>query len=185
MKNKNDYQELLKDPKWISKRNQILSRDKNTCQFCGCQDRYMQVHHKRYIKGKKPWEYEDKDLITLCNRCHEYITYEKNSLYESFISVRDDFRNFGFSDAVFGAILCNFSSFFESIREGEEKWREDFVKKDICNAVYGTQNYDDVKMLSKLGIKARELVNFISPVFLEDYDKIEVEKDTTLVNDKD
>lgn len=51
MKKQNDYQELLKDPKWISKRNQILSRDKNTCQFCGCQDRYMQVHHKRYIKG--------------------------------------------------------------------------------------------------------------------------------------
>lgn len=74
---KNDYQELLKDPRWIKKRNQILSRDKNTCQFCGCQDKYMQVHHKRYIKGNKPWEYEDKDLITLCNRCHGYITDEK------------------------------------------------------------------------------------------------------------
>lgn len=185
MKNKKDYRELLKDPKWISKRNQILSRDKNTCQFCGCQDKYMQVHHKRYIKGNKPWDYEDKDLITLCNRCHEYITDVKNSLYEIFISVRDEFRDFGFSDAVFGAILCNFRSFFESIRYGEENWREDVVKKDICDAVYGTQNYDDVKMLSKLGIKARELVNFSFPVFLEEYDKIEVKKDTPLPNEKD
>ena len=40
-------------------------------------------------------------------------------------------------------------------------------------------------MLSKLGIKARELVNFSFPVFLEEYDKIEVEKDTTLLNEKD
>lgn len=185
MKKQNDYQELLKDPKWISKRNQILSRDNNTCQFCGCQDRYMQVHHKRYIKGNKPWEYEDKDLITLCNRCHEYITDEKNSLYESFVSVRDDFRDFGFSDAVFGAILDSFSSFFESIKEGEENWRENIMKKNICDAVYGTQNYDDVKTLAKLDIKARELVNFNYPIFLEEYDKIEVEKDTTLSNEKD
>lgn len=185
MKKQNGYQELLKDPKWISKRNQILSRDKNTCQFCGCQYRYMQVHHKRYIRGLKPWEYEDNDLITLCDRCHEYITDEKNSLYESFVSVRDDFRDFGFSDAVFGAILYNFCSFFESLKEGEENWREDIIKKNICDAVYGTQNYDDVKTLTKLGIKTRDLVKFNYPIFLEEYDKIEVEKGTTLSNEKD
>lgn len=31
---------------------------------------YLQVHHKLYIKGKFPWEYENDNLITLCNWCH-------------------------------------------------------------------------------------------------------------------
>jgi len=30
----------------------------------------MHVHHKLYIKERLPWEYNDSDLITLCNRCH-------------------------------------------------------------------------------------------------------------------
>jgi len=30
----------------------------------------LQIHHKRYIEGKHPWEYENDDLITLCKACH-------------------------------------------------------------------------------------------------------------------
>ena len=33
----------------------------------------LTVHHKRYIVGKKAWEYEDEDLVTLCQRCHSKI----------------------------------------------------------------------------------------------------------------
>lgn len=47
-----------------------MIRDSFTCQKCGCK-RHLQVHHKRYIKGKKPWEIEDKYLITLCRECHQ------------------------------------------------------------------------------------------------------------------
>lgn len=31
---------------------------------------HLQVHHKLYIRGKYPWEYDDEALITLCNWCH-------------------------------------------------------------------------------------------------------------------
>ena len=31
----------------------------------------LNVHHKYYIKGKAPWEYEDDALITLCEDCHK------------------------------------------------------------------------------------------------------------------
>ena len=31
----------------------------------------LNVHHKYYIKGKAPWEYEDDALITLCEYCHK------------------------------------------------------------------------------------------------------------------
>jgi len=30
----------------------------------------LQVHHKKYINGKENWDYEDKDLVTLCKNCH-------------------------------------------------------------------------------------------------------------------
>lgn len=30
----------------------------------------LNVHHKYYIKGKAPWEYEDDALVTLCEECH-------------------------------------------------------------------------------------------------------------------
>jgi len=65
-----NYSELLKHPKWQKKRLKILERDKFTCQLCGDDETMLHVHHKKYTKGKKPWEYDNKDLITLCKDCH-------------------------------------------------------------------------------------------------------------------
>jgi len=31
---------------------------------------HLHVHHKFYIDGKLPWEYEDDALVSLCNWCH-------------------------------------------------------------------------------------------------------------------
>lgn len=31
----------------------------------------LNVHHRYYIKGKKPWEYQIESLITLCSNCHK------------------------------------------------------------------------------------------------------------------
>jgi 5-methylcytosine-specific restriction endonuclease McrA len=39
----------------------------------------LQVHHKKYINGKRLWEYENDDLITLCNDCHNE-THMKNKI---------------------------------------------------------------------------------------------------------
>ncbi len=33
----------------------------------------LQIHHKRYINGRKIWEYEHDDLVTLCKNCHTYL----------------------------------------------------------------------------------------------------------------
>jgi hypothetical protein len=40
---------------------------------------FMQVHHRHYVLEKLPWEYQDEDLITLCNWCH-WEFHEKNSV---------------------------------------------------------------------------------------------------------
>lgn len=31
----------------------------------------LNVHHKYYVTGLKPWEYEDDALVTLCKECHQ------------------------------------------------------------------------------------------------------------------
>lgn len=44
----------------------------------------LQVHHKRYIKGKFVWENENADLITLCKNCHNAVHKQiKIPIYDS------------------------------------------------------------------------------------------------------
>ena len=33
----------------------------------------LQVHHKHYMMDKRAWEYEDEDLVTLCQDCHSML----------------------------------------------------------------------------------------------------------------
>ena len=66
------YAEKLKDPRWKSRRMEILVRDKGRCVACGS-PHWLQVHHKEYISGLEPWEYPDELLETLCRRCHEIV----------------------------------------------------------------------------------------------------------------
>jgi hypothetical protein len=31
----------------------------------------LNVHHRYYVKGRRPWEYPNFSLVTLCRDCHE------------------------------------------------------------------------------------------------------------------
>ncbi len=31
----------------------------------------LNIHHNYYLLGKRPWEYNDDVLITLCSQCHQ------------------------------------------------------------------------------------------------------------------
>lgn len=57
---------------WYEFRKQVIKLDGNKCTHCGrsSEEVVLQVHHKKYISGKKPWEYEMEDCITLCQGCH-------------------------------------------------------------------------------------------------------------------
>lgn len=73
------YSEKLRDPRWQKKRLLILERDEFTCRSCGNSSKTLHVHHLSYIKGNSPWEYPDKNLLTLCEVCHEvYHSIEKD-----------------------------------------------------------------------------------------------------------
>jgi hypothetical protein len=75
------YREDLLDPKWQKKRLKIFERDKWTCQFCGSKKKTLAVHHKKYLKGKRPWQYPDKLLTTACEPCHTLL-YKKDLIRE-------------------------------------------------------------------------------------------------------
>lgn len=71
------YYEKLKDPRWQKKRLEIMQRDNFTCQCCGETEKTLNVHHKTYKRGRDPWDYTEKCLVTLCEFCHEL---EKDSM---------------------------------------------------------------------------------------------------------
>lgn len=64
---------FYRSKQWQEFRSQVLDADDNRC--CKC-DRtkkgnvVLQVHHKRYVTGRKPWEYPLCDVQTLCRGCH-------------------------------------------------------------------------------------------------------------------
>lgn len=64
------YSDLLRDPRWQRKRLEVMQRANFTCEHCGRTDRTLNVHHPRYVAGRKPWEYETTELRCLCEPCH-------------------------------------------------------------------------------------------------------------------
>ena len=70
------YGAALFDPRWKSKRKEILERDRNKCIHCMTEQK-LQVHHRQYHFSKmlnefmNPWDYDNSLLITLCENCHQ------------------------------------------------------------------------------------------------------------------
>ena len=77
---KNEYADMLKSPKWQKKRLEIMQRDGFVCQHCGDDETTLHIHHLRYDFSIKPWEYNNDDLVTLCEHCHNRVTENKNKL---------------------------------------------------------------------------------------------------------
>ncbi|PWQ94266.1 HNH endonuclease [Leucothrix pacifica] len=63
---------LYSAKEWHRFSENIKKRDKGICLKCnrGSPDVVLQVHHEVYKEGRKPWEYNSSDCITLCSGCH-------------------------------------------------------------------------------------------------------------------
>jgi hypothetical protein len=70
MEKETNYSKKLQNPRWQKKRLEIMKRDHFQCKLCKDDETELQVHHKNYINGNEPWEYENNELITLCSHCH-------------------------------------------------------------------------------------------------------------------
>lgn len=71
MANKPTYKDQLLHPNWQRRRLEMLSKHEYTCENCGDKESTLHVHHRRYIKGRMVWEYEDEGLAVLCAACHK------------------------------------------------------------------------------------------------------------------
>lgn len=65
-----EYANLLGDPRWISRRREILEARGRRCEDCGSEELELNIHHGYYRAGRMPWDYPDNALHVLCSRCH-------------------------------------------------------------------------------------------------------------------
>lgn len=92
MKENNDYSEKLQAQEWQRKKEFVKNHfDNNICQICGEKqpidprdDEKLQLHHLAYKKCE-PWEYDNRQLITLCPKCHEMEQHKMDSKIFSII----------------------------------------------------------------------------------------------------
>lgn len=75
------YGQKLQDPRWQRRRLEILERDKFECIECGDAESTLHVHHKYYVRGRDPWEYDGDALSTLCERCHVIVQERMDRLH--------------------------------------------------------------------------------------------------------
>lgn len=67
----NAFFEKYKSPLWQKKRLEVLEMAEWTCEACQDTKSQLHVHHKKYFKGRDPWQYENDQLAVLCESCHE------------------------------------------------------------------------------------------------------------------
>lgn len=145
---------MLRNPLWQKKRLGIMQRDDFTCQHCGCKERELQVHHRVYHKGAKPWEYEDNELITLCDRCHEAETDAKATHYETFKEICDLARGIGLSEQFIGSVLSHMLNAIAFIsNKSDEYGNYGSEEETLKNVLFGTQILSDAQILFRRGIK--------------------------------
>lgn len=63
--------EQYRHPKWQKRRLERLALANWCCEACRNANEILNVHHKRYVKGRCVWEYEDFELEVLCETCHK------------------------------------------------------------------------------------------------------------------
>lgn len=81
-----NYKQLLEYPEWKAKRIEVLKQDKFTCQICFKTDVKLNVYHKIYYPEHLPWDYNSRDMITLCENCHK-IYHKHLALTKAFIKL--------------------------------------------------------------------------------------------------
>lgn len=68
----NLYQQELKRPEWKAFREQVLEERGRECEKCGSKN-HLEIHHTKYYRAHRPWEYDINDVMVLCSECHQLL----------------------------------------------------------------------------------------------------------------
>ncbi len=66
------YKIQLQSEEWKAFRQFIFVVRGCSCEICGSKSN-IQVHHKKYIKGRRAWEYLPDDVLVVCGSCHKHL----------------------------------------------------------------------------------------------------------------
>lgn len=97
---KRSYSERLKDPRWAEFRQRCYGvlvdeyTEEMMCGFCyaPCGESFH-LHHKFYVKGREPWEYEPEDMKFLCGKCHTWLHEDALEVWTYMLSSNDYMNN--------------------------------------------------------------------------------------------
>lgn len=84
------YREKLRNPRWQRRRLEMMEVAGFACQHCGAEDKTLAVHHRRYFRGRDPWEYPDELLLVLCEDCHEAEHATRNMINDALAEMHLD-----------------------------------------------------------------------------------------------
>lgn len=86
-----------KDPRWQKRRLEVMQANCFTCEICGDDEKTLNVHHKYYIAGNDPWDYNDRALSVCCEDCHK----DEHADKETFELILKELKHhFTFADLV-------------------------------------------------------------------------------------
>ena len=138
-KEKLTYAEMLKDPRWINRAKEIKEWDRESCQLCGSHEN-LQVHHLYYDKDKEVWQYGDRALVTLCDKCHEEIHKCDKHFYEY---LNDLLHKLG-EDGVTKFMVLDILDAFSRITEYPSDKNLDLLSEFICKYSSGSFHYSNL-----------------------------------------
>jgi len=167
---KKDFKAQYQDKRWYELSKKIKARDKNTCQMCGRNDRPVSVHHKVYRSGTDVWDYADDELICICDECHNIVTKNSKTMYENYCSLRQTFREFGFSDNVLISVFSYLEGLLDCVVSDGVVY-DDESRDFLRYIILETQDYNDLKVLKRMGVNEPELVEKLYPNLIDDYIK--------------
>lgn len=80
------YKKQLKNPKWLRFAENMKELRKWKCEECGNVEKILHTHHKKYLKNRKPWQYNESLIQVLCEDCHrkEHLKRKDNESREDF-----------------------------------------------------------------------------------------------------
>ncbi len=107
--NATPYWEKLKDPRWQKRRLEVFQAAGFECANCHASDQPLHAHHLRYKKGADPWDYNDRDIVCLCESCHEewHAARDALNLFESGLTAEGLLRVAGYALGIASKTTCN------------------------------------------------------------------------------
>jgi hypothetical protein len=82
------YEDLLKKPEWLEFSQRIKASRGNKCEWCESK-KDIQVHHLGYREGIKPWDYEDHEVMVMCEPCHSELHDFADKLWNEVLKCRN------------------------------------------------------------------------------------------------